>query len=81
MCVCVCVCVCSLCVQELKAKQKELETKAKRGGSALREDSLFKTNVLPLHRKPSCARPKKQQAVVSPLQGEFKKKKVCVFHI
>ncbi|XP_031424026.1 kinesin-like protein KIF22 isoform X2 [Clupea harengus] len=55
-------------IEELKAKQKELETKAKQGGSALREDSLFKTNVLPLHRKPSCARPKKQQAVVSPLQ-------------
>jgi len=37
--------------------------------SGLREDSLFKSNVIPLSRKPSCARPpKKQQAVVSPLQ-------------
>lgn len=38
------------------------------GAGGLREDSLFKANVLPLHRKPSCARAKKQQAVVTPLQ-------------
>ncbi|XP_063044881.1 kinesin-like protein KIF22 isoform X2 [Engraulis encrasicolus] len=38
------------------------------GNSGLREDTLFKSNVMPLSRKPSCARPKKQQAVVSPLQ-------------
>ncbi|XP_076120913.1 kinesin-like protein KIF22 [Alosa pseudoharengus] len=71
-------------IEELKAKQKELESKAaraeksdgcgpsdqkgNRGSGGLRDDSLFKTNVPPLHRKPSCARPKRQQAVVPPLQ-------------
>ncbi|XP_030631561.1 kinesin-like protein KIF22 [Chanos chanos] len=70
-------------IQELKEKQRQLENKAKvfgklsgaqksgemSGVKGEKEDSLFKTDLPPLHRKQStAARPKKQQAVVTPLQ-------------
>ncbi|XP_041740512.2 kinesin-like protein KIF22 [Coregonus clupeaformis] len=69
-------------IQELKEKQKEFESKAKvlkvagNGASHNSSDSgssgdspLFRTYLPPLHRKQStAAKPKKQQAVVLPLQ-------------
>ncbi|XP_027019077.1 kinesin-like protein KIF22 isoform X1 [Tachysurus fulvidraco] len=69
-------------IQRLKEKQKELEEKAEMldkltGGQNGPKDekdtasslSLFKTDLLPLQRKQSVsARPKKQQAIVTPLQ-------------
>ena len=37
---------------------------------ALKDIGMFRANLPPLHRKPStAAKPKRQQAVVSPLQG------------
>lgn len=63
----------------LKEKQKELEDKAKlfnKSEDAEKEPEdalLFKTDLPPLHRKQStAARPRKQQAVVTPLQGEMR---------
>ncbi|KAL2101823.1 hypothetical protein ACEWY4_003584 [Coilia grayii] len=47
-------------------------------GRGLREDTLFKSNVVPFSRKPSCARPKKQQAVVPPLQVSQVQSQQCV---
>ncbi len=63
----------------LKEKQKELEDKAnmfKKQNEATERESkdalLFKTDLPPLHRKPStAAKPRKQQAVVTPLQGRM----------
>ncbi|XP_060719921.1 kinesin-like protein KIF22 isoform X2 [Tachysurus vachellii] len=69
-------------IQRLKEKQKELEEKAEMldkltgGQNGLKDErdtasslSLFKTDLLPLQRKQSVsARPKKQQAIVTPLQ-------------
>lgn len=70
----------------MKEKQKELEEKAdmlnkltggQSGLSDERDDSassisLFKTDLPPLQRKQSVsARPKKQQAIVTPLQGKI----------
>ncbi|XP_028826541.1 kinesin-like protein KIF22 isoform X2 [Denticeps clupeoides] len=66
-------------IQELKEKQKELESKAnmlnknsagETEGRLPGNEPLFKSDLLPLHRKHStAAKPKKQQAVVTPLQG------------
>ncbi|XP_051530940.1 kinesin-like protein KIF22 [Myxocyprinus asiaticus] len=61
-------------IQMLKEKQKELEDKAnmfkkQNGVTESREGLLFKTDLPPLHRKQStAAKPRKQQAVVTPLQ-------------
>uniref|UniRef100_A0A673MW53 Kinesin-like protein KIF22 n=1 Tax=Sinocyclocheilus rhinocerous TaxID=307959 RepID=A0A673MW53_9TELE len=63
-------------IQMLKEKQKELEDKAnmlnKQNETVEKESKdalLFKTDLPPLHRKPStAAKPRKQQAVVTPLQ-------------
>ncbi|KAG7325518.1 hypothetical protein KOW79_011834 [Hemibagrus wyckioides] len=69
-------------IQRLKEKQKELEEKAEMlnkltGGQNGPKDekvdttsslSLFKTDLPPLQRKQSVARPRKQQAIVTPLQ-------------
>ncbi|XP_021421195.2 kinesin-like protein KIF22 [Oncorhynchus mykiss] len=69
-------------IQELKEKQREFESKAKvlkvtgNGAASNSSDNgssgdspLFRTYLPPLHRKQSAAaKPKKQQAVVSPLQ-------------
>ncbi|XP_055031191.2 kinesin-like protein KIF22 [Misgurnus anguillicaudatus] len=61
-------------IQMLKEKQKELENKANMFNKnemheESREVSLFKTDLPPLQRKQStAARPRKQQAVVTPLQ-------------
>uniref|UniRef100_A0A671RB17 Kinesin-like protein n=1 Tax=Sinocyclocheilus anshuiensis TaxID=1608454 RepID=A0A671RB17_9TELE len=63
-------------IQMLKEKQKELEDKAnmlnKQNETVEKESKdalLFKTNLPPLHRKQStAAKPRKQQAVVTPLQ-------------
>uniref|UniRef100_A0AAY4DGE6 Kinesin-like protein n=1 Tax=Denticeps clupeoides TaxID=299321 RepID=A0AAY4DGE6_9TELE len=65
-------------IQELKEKQKELESKAnmlnknsagETEGRLPGNEPLFKSDLLPLHRKHStAAKPKKQQAVVTPLQ-------------
>lgn len=62
----------------LKEKQKELEDKANmfnKPKEATEKESkdalLFKTDLPPLHRKQStAAKPRKQQAVVTPLQGK-----------
>lgn len=73
------------CLQRLKEKQKELEEKAEMlnkltGGQNGPKDekvdttsslSLFKTDLPPLQRKQSVARPRKQQAIVTPLQGKI----------
>lgn len=77
-------CVYIFSVQKLKEKQKELEEKAdvfKRLNGGLNEAKddkkaagsvpLFRTDPNLLHRKQStAANPKKQQAVVTPLQGK-----------
>ncbi|KAF4106894.1 kinesin-like protein KIF22 [Onychostoma macrolepis] len=62
-------------IQMLKEKQKELEDKANvfKQNEAIEKESkdalLFKTDLPPLHRKQStAAKPRKQQAVVTPLQ-------------
>lgn len=63
----------------LKEKQKELEDKANmlnKQSEATEKESkdalLFKTDLPPLHRKQStAAKPRKQQAVVTPLQGKM----------
>lgn len=63
----------------LKEKQKELEDKAKmfnkQSEDAEKESEdtlLFKTDLPPLHRKQStAAKTRKQQAVVTPLQGKM----------
>ncbi|KAK7123085.1 hypothetical protein R3I94_020010 [Phoxinus phoxinus] len=62
-------------IQVLKEKQKELEDKAKMYNNQSEDTEkesdalLFKTDLPPLHRKQSTAvRPRKQQAVVTPLQ-------------
>ncbi|TRY91596.1 hypothetical protein DNTS_021758, partial [Danionella cerebrum] len=61
-------------IEMLRKKQKELEDKAnmikKQSEVTEKEpkDVLFKANLPPLHRKPSTAKPRKQQAVVTPLQ-------------
>lgn len=63
----------------LKEKQKELEDKANKfnkQNEATEKESkdalLFKTDLPPLHRKQStAAKPRKQQAVVTPLQGKL----------
>ncbi|XP_067225459.1 kinesin-like protein KIF22 [Chanodichthys erythropterus] len=63
-------------IQMLKEKQKELEDKANmlnKQSEATEKESkdalLFKTELPPLHRKHStAAKPRKQQAVVTPLQ-------------
>uniref|UniRef100_UPI0037E7D403 kinesin-like protein KIF22 n=1 Tax=Semicossyphus pulcher TaxID=241346 RepID=UPI0037E7D403 len=62
-------------IQELKEKQKEFESKAmlfsrlageKSSGA---QEPIFKNNTAPLQRKqPTATKPKKQQAVVQPLQ-------------
>uniref|UniRef100_A0A8C2B419 Kinesin-like protein n=1 Tax=Cyprinus carpio TaxID=7962 RepID=A0A8C2B419_CYPCA len=65
-----------LTLKMLKEKQKELEDKAnmfnKQNETVERESKdalLFKTDLPPLHRKQStAAKPRKQQAVVTPLQ-------------
>ncbi|XP_065098784.1 kinesin-like protein KIF22 [Paramisgurnus dabryanus] len=59
-------------IQMLKEKQKELENKANMFNKnemheESRDVSLFKTDLPPLQRKQSTARPRKQQAVVTPL--------------
>lgn len=65
-------------LQELKEKQKELESKAvlfsRLAGekSSTKQEPVFKNNVAPLQRKqPAATKPKKQQAVVQPLQGQL----------
>ncbi|XP_051958306.1 kinesin-like protein KIF22 [Xyrauchen texanus] len=63
-------------IQMLKEKQKELEDKAKMLNNQnvmiekqSKDGLLFKTDLLPLQRKQStAAKPRKQQAVVTPLQ-------------
>ena len=72
-----------LSLQELKEGQKEFESKSRLNcpsGSGLswetsssNQDSLFRNNLPPLQRKlisGNTAKPKKQQAVVLPLQGQ-----------
>lgn len=55
----------------LKEKQQELENKANMFKKTEASDKgLFKTDLPPLHRKQStAAKPRRQQAVVTPLQG------------
>ncbi|KAM3592010.1 uncharacterized protein V6R79_011336 [Siganus canaliculatus] len=83
-------------IEELKEKQKEFENKAKllsrlaEGKSSTKQESVFKNNIAPLQRKQANAtNPKKQQAVVQPLQVsqlqplqqlavQVKKQSVCV---
>ncbi|KAM6951365.1 kinesin-like protein KIF22 [Aplochiton taeniatus] len=59
-------------IQDLKEKQKEFESKAmliNKLAEPSNSESLFKNHLPPLLRKPStAAKPKKQQAVVPPLQ-------------
>ncbi|KAF7659519.1 hypothetical protein LDENG_00296010 [Lucifuga dentata] len=67
-------------IQELKEKQREFERKAKLFSqqaneeltgekSSTSQEPAFRTNIAPLQRKQStAAKPKKQQAVVQPLQ-------------
>lgn len=79
-------------IQDLKDKQKEFESKAMlvdKLAEPSNSEPLFKNHLPPLHRKPStAAKPKKQQAVVPPLQVSqlqtlqqiplVQKKAVCV---
>lgn len=52
-------------------KEQGVEMQSKKGVEALKDTGLFRTNLPPLHRKHStAAKPKRQQAVVSPLQGD-----------
>lgn len=57
-------------IQMLKEKQQELENKASMfKKTEVSEKGLFKTDLPPLHRKQStAAKPRRQQAVVTPLQ-------------
>ncbi|KAA0725553.1 Kinesin-like protein KIF22 [Triplophysa tibetana] len=56
-------------IQMLKEKQKELENNASMfKKTEVSEKGLFKTDLPPLHRKQSTAKPRRQQAVVTPLQ-------------
>lgn len=80
-------------IQELKEKQKEFENKTRLfsqlTGESTSPESMFKNNTAALERKQSTAnKPKKQQAVVQPLQvsqlqplqqlAVVKKQSVCV---
>uniref|UniRef100_A0A3Q1FRZ2 Uncharacterized protein n=1 Tax=Acanthochromis polyacanthus TaxID=80966 RepID=A0A3Q1FRZ2_9TELE len=63
---------------ELKEKQREFESKAKLFSqltgekSITQQDPVFKNNTAPLQKKQSNAtKPRKQQAVVQPLQGQL----------
>ncbi|KAI7796832.1 kinesin-like protein KIF22 [Triplophysa rosa] len=56
-------------IQMLKEKQQELENKASMfKKTEVSEKGLFKTDLPPLHRKQSTAKPRRQQAVITPLQ-------------
>ncbi|XP_023267068.1 kinesin-like protein KIF22 [Seriola lalandi dorsalis] len=62
-------------IQELKEKQREFESKAllfsrlAEEKSSTKQEPVFKDNMAPLQRKhTNAAKPKKQQAVVQPLQ-------------
>lgn len=69
-------------LQELKERQREFENKAelfsRRANEGLTDEKsrtsqepAFRSNIAPLQRKQSTAmKPKKQQAVVQPLQGQ-----------
>lgn len=59
-------------IQELREQQKALESRARTlGGLSHVDQPLFNnTHLPPLHRKPAAtAKPRRQQAVVQPLQG------------
>ncbi|KAI1896349.1 hypothetical protein AGOR_G00093880 [Albula goreensis] len=62
----------ALVFSTLPAEEKEQAQdmgKHDKGGEALKDSGLFRTNLPPLHRKQStAAKPRKQQAVVTPLQ-------------
>ncbi|XP_036402013.1 kinesin-like protein KIF22 [Megalops cyprinoides] len=52
-----------------QGKDEGVVTQSGKGAERLKDTDLFRTNLLPLHRKQSsAAKPKKQQAVVTPLQ-------------
>ncbi|KAG9350005.1 hypothetical protein JZ751_026358 [Albula glossodonta] len=63
----------ALVYSTLPAEEKEQARdmgKNDKGGEALKDSGLFRTNLPPLHRKQStAAKPRKQQAVVQPLQS------------
>ncbi|CAL8303736.1 unnamed protein product [Lota lota] len=77
-------------IEELKERQKEFESNSlncQAGGhlseetSSSNQNSLFRNNLPPLQRKPAsgnAAKPKKQQAVVIPLQGQSVSQQVLV---
>ncbi|XP_061086768.1 kinesin-like protein KIF22 [Conger conger] len=52
-----------------KEQGQDVVIHSKKGVEALKDTGMFRTNLPPLYRKPStAAKPKRQQAVVSPLQ-------------